>query len=78
MDSGWHGWFAPAKTPPSVINKLYASVHKVLETPKMKEFFVSIGYEAGGESPAQFQKTFEADKKRWGEVARLAKVTADE
>ena len=44
----------------------------------MKEFFASIGYEAGGESPAQFQKTFENDKKRWGEVARLAKVTADE
>ncbi len=78
MDSGWHGWFAPAKTPATVINKLYTAVHKVLETPKMKEFFSSIGYEAGGQSPAEFQKTFEADKKRWGEVAKLAKVTADE
>jgi len=78
MDSGWHGWFAPAKTPPAIINKLYASVHKSLETPKMKEFFASIGYDAGGESPEQFRKTFEADKLRWGEIARLAKISADE
>jgi len=78
MDSGWHGWFAPAKTPPAVINKLYAAVHKSLETPKMKEFFTAIGYDAGGESPEQFRKTFEADKKRWGEIAKMAKITADE
>ena len=78
MDSGWHAWFAPAKTPPAVINKLYGAVRKVLDMPKMKEFFVSIGYDVGGEPPAQFQKTFEADKKRWGEIARLAKITADE
>jgi len=78
MDSGWHGWFAPAKTPQSIINKLYASVQKAIATPKMKEFFVSIGYDAGGESPEQFRKTFEADKKRWGEIAKVAKITADE
>jgi tripartite-type tricarboxylate transporter receptor subunit TctC len=78
MDSGWHGWFAPAKTPQAVINKLYASVHKAVATPKMKEFFASIGYDAGGESPEQFRKTFESDKKRWGEIARMAKITADE
>ena len=78
MDSGWHGWFAPAKTPQSIINKLYASVQKAIATPKMKEFFASIGYDPGGLSPEQFRKTFEADKKRWGEIARVAKITADE
>jgi tripartite-type tricarboxylate transporter receptor subunit TctC len=78
MDSGWHAWFAPAKTPPAVINKLYVAVRKVLDMPKMKEFFVSIGYDVGGETPAQFQKIFEADKKRWGEIAKMAKITADE
>ena len=78
MDSGWHGWFAPAKTPPAIINKLYTAVHKSLETPKMKEFFASIGYDAGGETPEQFRKTFEADKIRWGEIAKLAKITAEE
>jgi len=78
MDSGWHAWFAPARTPSAVINKLYGAVHTALETPKMKEFFASIGYDAGGEPPAQFRKTFEADKIRWGEVAKLANVTADE
>lgn len=78
MDSGWHGWFAPAKTPPAVVNKIYLAVRKALDSPKMKDFFTTIGYDAGGESPEQFRKTFEADKKRWGEIARLAKISADE
>jgi tripartite-type tricarboxylate transporter receptor subunit TctC len=77
MDTGWHAWFAPAKTPPAVINKLYGALRKVLDMPKMKEYFVSIGYEVAGDTPAQFQKIFEVDKKRWGEIARLAKVTAE-
>ena len=78
MDTGWHGWFAPARTPPAVINKLYIAVRKVLDTPKMKEFFVSIGYEVAGAPPAQFQKIFQDDIKRWGAIAKVAKITADE
>jgi tripartite-type tricarboxylate transporter receptor subunit TctC len=78
MDTGWHGWFAPAKTPPAVINKLYVAVRKVLDTPKMKEFFVSIGYEVAGAPPVQFQKIFQDDIKRWGAIAKVAKITADE
>ncbi len=78
MDTGWHGWFAPARTPPAVINKLYVAVRKVLDTPKMKEFFVSIGYEVAGAPPAQFQKIFQDDIKRWGAIAKVAKITADE
>jgi tripartite-type tricarboxylate transporter receptor subunit TctC len=77
MDNGWHAWFAPARTPPAVINKLYGAIRTVLDMPKMKEYFVSIGYEVAGNTPAQFQKIFEADKKRWGEIAKLAKVTAE-
>jgi len=78
MDTGWHGWFAPAKTPPAVVDKLYSAVRKVLDTPKMKEFFVSIGYEVAGAPPAQFQKMFQDDIKRWGAIAKMAKITADE
>ena len=74
MDTGWHAWFAPAKTPPAVVNRLYGAIRKSLDQPKMKEFFLSIGYEVVGEPPAQFQKTFQADVKKWGEIARLAGV----
>jgi tripartite-type tricarboxylate transporter receptor subunit TctC len=74
MDNGWHALFAPAKTPSEIVNKLYAAIHTVLQTPKLREYFLSIGYETAGEPPVQFQKTFQADIKRWGEIARLAKI----
>ena len=74
MDNGWHALFAPAKTPGEIVNKIYTAVHTALQAPKMREYFTAIGYEATGEPPARFQKTFQADIKRWGEIARLANI----
>ena len=54
--------------------KLHAEIHKALENPKLREFYLGNGYQPVGEPPAQFQKTVRADLKRWGEVARLAKI----
>jgi len=74
QDTGWHGLFAPAKTPMAMLVKLHAEIHKALENPKLREFYLGNGYNPVGEPPAQFQKTVRADLKRWGEVARLAKI----
>jgi tripartite-type tricarboxylate transporter receptor subunit TctC len=74
IDNGWHAWFAPAETPNSTIDAIYAVLRKALEAPKLREFFLAGGYEPMGEPPAKFQKTFQADIKRWGDMARLARI----
>lgn len=74
MDTGWHAWFAPAKTPDEIVNKLHAAIRTALESPKLREFFLTAGYEPVADPPARFQKIFQADIKRWGELARLAKI----
>jgi tripartite-type tricarboxylate transporter receptor subunit TctC len=74
LDTGWHGWFAPAKTPDATVDAIYGVLRKVLEMPKVREFYLAGGYEPMGESPAKFQKIFEADIKRWGDMARLARI----
>ena len=74
LESGWHAWFAPAKTPGGVIARLYTELHTAMQVPKLREYFLAAGYEPTADPPAQFQKTFLADIKRWGEIARLAKV----
>ena len=28
FDSGWHAWFAPAQTPPAVVNRLYSAIRE--------------------------------------------------
>jgi tripartite-type tricarboxylate transporter receptor subunit TctC len=74
MDTGWHGWFAPAKTPPRLVAQIYAALQKSLQVPTVRDFLLAGGYQPTADPPAQFQKNFVEDIKRWGELARLAGV----
>ena len=76
FDTGWHGWFAPAKTPDAVLAKVHAEIRKALATPKVRDFFLSGGYEPAGNTPAKFRKTFHGDIKRYAEIVRAAKIEA--
>jgi tripartite-type tricarboxylate transporter receptor subunit TctC len=77
MDTGWHAWFAPAKTPGEIITRIYTGIHKALELPRLREFYLTAGYEPTADPPAQFQHSFQADIKRWGELVRLAKIVPE-
>ena len=74
QDSGWHAWFGPAKMPPAIVSRVHAAVEKAVHTPSVRDFLLAGGYEPVADPPAVFQKNFPADVKRWGELARLAKV----
>ena len=74
MDLGWHAWFGPAKLPAAITQKLHDTLRAAIEAPKVREFFVASGYAPVTETPAQFQKTFLDDIKRWGEVVKAAKI----
>jgi tripartite-type tricarboxylate transporter receptor subunit TctC len=74
MDTGWHAWFAPAKTPPHRIAQIYAALKKSLEVPSVRDFLLAGGYQPIADPPAVFQKNFVEDLKRWGELARVAGV----
>jgi tripartite-type tricarboxylate transporter receptor subunit TctC len=76
FDTGWHGWFAPARTPDAIITRLHAEIRKALATPKLRDFFVSGGYEPAGNTPAEFRKIFHNDIKRYAEIVRAAKIEA--
>ena len=73
-DAGWHAWFAPARTPDAIVNRVQAEIHKALQDPKLREFFAAGGYEPRGDAPAVFQKIFRADIKRFAEIAQVAKL----
>ena len=73
-DAGWHAVFAPAKTPAAIVNKVQAAIRKALQEPKVRDHFVSNGYEPKGETPAEWARLFRADLKRYAEIARAAKI----
>jgi tripartite-type tricarboxylate transporter receptor subunit TctC len=74
QDTGWHGWFGPAKMPPRIVNQIHAAIDKALQVPSVRDFLRAGGYEPTADAPAVFQKNFLNDLKRWGDLARLAKV----
>jgi tripartite-type tricarboxylate transporter receptor subunit TctC len=74
QDSGWHGWFGPAKMPPKIVNHVHAAIEKAVKVPSVRDFLLAGGYEPTADPPAVFQKNFPKDLQRWGELARLAKV----
>ena len=77
MDTGWHAWFAPAKTPDRIVTKIYGAITKSLQSPKLRDYLLTGGYQPTADPPAQFQKDVQADIKRWGEIVRIAKITPE-
>lgn len=74
FDAGWHGWFAPAKTPPAILNRIHAEIVKALQVPSVREFYLKNGYEPLAQPPAEFRKVFIADIARYAEIVRAAKI----
>jgi tripartite-type tricarboxylate transporter receptor subunit TctC len=74
FDTGWHAWFAPAKMPAAIVNKLHAEIYKAVREPKLQDIFVAGGYESAAGSPADFEKTFRADIKRYAEIIQAARI----
>jgi len=64
----WQGLFAPAGTPPEVVEKLSAEVNKAMQSPDIKDFFAAQGFNVQGTTPEAF-KTFVA-----GEVAKWSPI----
>ena len=73
-DAGWHAMFAPAKTPPAVLNRVHAAVRKALEIPQVRDHFLNGGYEPQAAPPAEWAKLFREDLKRYAEICRIAKI----
>ena len=78
VSSSWQGLFVPAGTPRAIVDRLYAVVTKVLESPEVHKRF-----EAGGafvvtsKSPDDFSAFVAAEGQKWGKVAKDVGATVD-
>jgi tripartite-type tricarboxylate transporter receptor subunit TctC len=73
-DAGWHGVFAPAKTPPAIVKKVQEAIARALKVPHVRNHFLNGGYEPQGHSPEEWGRLFRTDLKRYAEIARSAKI----
>jgi len=71
------GIVAPAGTPPAIVGKLNAVINESLQTTEMRETLAKFGSEANVMSPQDFAAFIAAESKKWGDVARAARVQVD-
>jgi tripartite-type tricarboxylate transporter receptor subunit TctC len=64
----WHGWLAPAATPPAIINRMSGELAKAVRSPEVQESLAGDGGEPVGGSPEQFTRHLVAEIARWRKV----------
>ena len=75
--SSWYGYFAPAGTPPDVINKLNAAIKKGAQTPAFKSRVESEGLMIKTGTPEDFGNFVKAEEIRWRKVIKDANISPD-
>ena len=70
--SGWIGLFAPAGTPPAVVDRLNAEVTRVMQLPEVRDRFRDLGAEPGPMKPAEYAAWVQGEVNKWTKLAREA------
>lgn len=73
----WQGFFAPAGTPPAVLDTLSREINKAIQSPDIRDYFGSRGFILEGSTPAAFKAFVDKEVARWGRIVRKAGVSID-
>ena len=69
----WVGLFAPAKTPPEIVDRLYETTRTISESPEFRKQMAAIGGEPlDPMTQAEFTKYVNAELTRNAEIAKAA------
>jgi tripartite-type tricarboxylate transporter receptor subunit TctC len=71
------GVVAPAGTPPAIVARLNAVINDSLKSPDMQATLAKFGSEANITSPQDFAAFIAGETKKWGDVAKAARVQID-
>jgi tripartite-type tricarboxylate transporter receptor subunit TctC len=70
----WYGLFAPAKTPDTIVNKIYVESEKFLNMPETRKHFANLGVIVATQTPAELGDFVRGEIVRWGEACKAAGI----
>ncbi len=70
----WYGLYAPAKTPPDVIDRLNKSAAKALQSDAFKKLSVNEGLVMAGGPPEDLDRYVRGEEERWRKVIEEAGI----
>jgi tripartite-type tricarboxylate transporter receptor subunit TctC len=74
---GWFAVYAPANTPPAVVERLNRSIVGILQSPKVKERVTALGLRPTGTSAAELAAAQKADLDRWEPIIKASGFSLD-
>ena len=73
----WVALLAPAGTPQALVDKIATDVKEAVATEDMRKALIAQGATPRGSTPAELQKTIDADKLRYGQVIKAGGVKVE-
>ena len=73
----WYGFFAPAKTPKDIVDKLNKEIVAIMKDPDVAKKFAEQGADIVTGSPDDFGKLVQSELAKWSKFIKEAKITAD-
>ncbi|MBV0882195.1 tripartite tricarboxylate transporter substrate binding protein [Noviherbaspirillum sp. L7-7A] len=73
----WQAMFAPAGTPPAIVQRLQTEVAAILKQPDVQERLAKLGVEPSGMAPQQLADFQAAEIAKWAKVVKAANVKVD-
>ena len=73
----WQGVFAPAGTPPPVVDRLGREIGAIIAMPEVQDKLRNMGVEPEGRGPAPFAAFQRAEIAKWGKVIKDSGIQAE-
>ena len=76
--TNWMGVFAPARTPPAIVERLGAEIARIVKEPATRDKLAAAGVEAMGLQGAEFNSFLDAERKRYKAIAKERSIRFEE
>jgi Uncharacterized protein conserved in bacteria len=73
----WYALWAPAHTPPAIVNRIDADLQKALGMPDVREALTKQGMEVLTSTPEQLAERMRTEAARWGQIVKAANIRAE-
>lgn len=67
---GWNGLLGPAAMPAPVLEKIHATVSKIVRTPEIRDKLIGLGAEPALSTPAEFAELMRSELVKWAKVVK--------
>src|SRR5215213_9751584 len=74
IEGAWHGWLAPSRTPPAIIERLNSEVDKALNVQRVKQSIEQAGYLVFKNTPKEFGAFLHEEADRYAKAVAVAKI----